>query len=470
METTDQVKVITTKEEFDDRKETKEESPEVIYSESPEASKSSEVSSDSQDEILKAPRTNTNVVIKLLFFSQDVNVSSGFDVNKDLANEDPVTAADASAPDQVECEAEAKAGYTRIVEKNGNINVAVKRRKGFGFLTLYDYSILLSMDWVSFLMVSFLAFALSCAFFGLLILQLQRVHTVDEEKMSTQERDAWLKRFNTKYFDYPTCFPEVEYFGDAYLFALETLTTIGYGTKYPNPGCPEAVIMTMGMSLWSLMLTALFVGIFLAKFTLRTSTSRIRFSSRALVGKIDGSLFLMFRIADPMASGSDILEVNAFVCRNEPESLDDNSTISDVRITHLGKLACSCTIRGAVHSRIPLMWPMVIYHKMDESSPLYNLDPLKLKVDNFEIIVKVSGVRSESGGTIFSTTSYNNNEITWGEFFDEDVVLFRRQEGVREEDFFNLASFGQEDIDQVETDSKDITPLLSARALAESKK
>ena len=71
---------------------------------------------------------------------------------------------------------------------------------------------------------------------------------------------------------------------------------------------------------------------------------------------------------------------------------------------------------------------------------------------------------------IFSTTSYNNNEITWGEFFDEDVVLFRRQEGVREEDFFNLASFGQEDIDQVETDSKDITPLLSARALAESKK
>ena len=52
METFDQVKVITTsKEEFDDRKETKEESPEVIYSESPQASKSSEVSSDSQDEI-----------------------------------------------------------------------------------------------------------------------------------------------------------------------------------------------------------------------------------------------------------------------------------------------------------------------------------------------------------------------------------------------------------------------------------
>ena len=50
METIDQVKVITTKEEFD-RKETKEESNELIYSESPQASKGSEVSSDSKDEI-----------------------------------------------------------------------------------------------------------------------------------------------------------------------------------------------------------------------------------------------------------------------------------------------------------------------------------------------------------------------------------------------------------------------------------
>ena len=67
------------------------------------------------------------------------------------------------------------------------------------------------------------------------------------------------------------------------------------------------------------------------------------------------------------------------------------------------------------HSRIPLMWPLVIYHKVGELSPLYTLDPEHLDKERFEIIVKVSGVRSESGGTIFSTTSYTNTELSWGQ-------------------------------------------------------
>ena len=54
------------------------------------------------------------------------------------------------------------------------------------------------------------------------------------------------------------------------------------------------------------------------------------------------------------------------------------------------------------------MWPLVIYHKVGELSPLYTLHPEHLDKESFEIIVKVSGVRSENGGTIFSTTSYTN--------------------------------------------------------------
>ena len=61
------------------------------------------------------------------------------------------------------------------------------------------------------------------------------------------------------------------------------------------------------------------------------------------------------------------------------------------------------------------MWPLVIYHKVDELSPLYSLDPEHLKKESFETIVKVSGVRSESGGTIFGTTSYTNTEVIWGQ-------------------------------------------------------
>ena len=242
----------------------------------------------------------------------------------------------------------------RVVEKNGNINVVIKRRKSWS-LALWDYSILLRMDWVSFLMVSFLTFVISCLIFGFLIMQIRRFHSYPE-RMPIEERDAFLAMFNLDIFGpniLPVCFPDVENLGDAFLFSLETISTIGYGTKYPNPVCPEAVMMTMAMSFWSLLLTALFVAIFLAKFTLRTGTSRIRFSTKALVGQIDGSLFLMFRIADPMASGSDIIEVNAFMCHNNHESTDREHQIPSARVKldHLGRLACSCTLQARRISR-----------------------------------------------------------------------------------------------------------------------
>ena len=48
--------------------------------------------------------------------------------------------------------------------------------------------------------------------------------------------------------------------------------------------------------------------------------------------------------------------------------------------------------------------------------------------------------------------------------FDENYVLFRRQEGDKEEEAFNLASFGQEDIDQAITSD---TPSISGKAMAE---
>ena len=236
----------------------------------------------------------------------------------------------------------------RVVEKDGNINVAIKRRKSWS-LALWDYSILLRMNWVSFLTVSFVTFVISCTIFGLIMMQIKKVHARSNNK-NDEDRSAYQGMFNTDIWDniMPICFPEVENLGDAFLFSLETISTIGYGTKYPNPVCPEAVIMTMAMSFWSLLLTALFVAIFLAKFTLRTGTSRIRFSTKALVCQIDGSLFLMFRIADPMASGSDILEVNAFVCRNSHESTDDLHVIPSTRVKfdHLGRLACSCTLQA----------------------------------------------------------------------------------------------------------------------------
>ena len=130
----------------------------------------------------------------------------------------------------------------RVVEKNGNINVAIKRRNSWS-LALWDYSILLRMNWVSFLMVSFLTFVISCIIFGFLIMQIRRVHSSPKvDIMPIEERDAFLAMFNLDIFGtniLPVCFTDVENFGDAFLYSLETISTIGYGTRIPTPCVPR---------------------------------------------------------------------------------------------------------------------------------------------------------------------------------------------------------------------------------------
>ena len=44
---------------------------------------------------------------------------------------------------------------------------------------------------------------------------------------------------------------------------------------------------------------------------------------------------------------------------------------------------------------VPLLFPICVSHKIDETSPLYEIDPQELETIKLEIIISVSGVRSE---------------------------------------------------------------------------
>ena len=141
----------------------------------------------------------------------------------------------------------------RIVEKDGTVNV-VNKSKGKWF-EMNDYSLLLRIQWVSFIVVSVVTFVASYTFFAFLVFNIHRYNEnvieaknnetdftdvfVDDEDIEIKvqqqkQREHWRRRH--------TCFYGIEGFGDAFLFALETMTTIGYGTKYPNPWCPEVIV------------------------------------------------------------------------------------------------------------------------------------------------------------------------------------------------------------------------------------
>ena len=52
------------------------------------------------------------------------------------------------------------------------------------------------------------------------------------------------------------------------------------------------------------------------------------------------------------------------------------------------------------NDRVLILWPVTIGHKIDEDSPLYDMNPRELLSSQFEVIVTLEGVTEETGNTI----------------------------------------------------------------------
>merc|ERR1719186_1006791 len=71
---------------------------------------------------------------------------------------------------------------------------------------------------------------------------------------------------------------------------------------------------------------------------------------------------------------------------------------------------------------------MVVSHKIDSSSPLYNLSPTDILNSQFEIILTLEGITPETGNTIQVRSSYLPNEILWGYRFEHSCVSYDKKE------------------------------------------
>lgn len=94
---------------------------------------------------------------------------------------------------------------------------------------------------------------------------------------------------------------------------------------------------------------------------------------------------------------------------------------------------------GEKDSRILLFWPTVILHKIDSTSPLYNVHPKELNDgnDSFEIIVILEGINESTGLTMQARTSYLPREILWGYRF-QDLHSSKTESGHRVVDYHNF--------------------------------
>lgn len=297
----------------------------------------------------------------------------------------------------------------RLVGKSGGLKVAatsVPSKHAIYFSDLFTTMIDAKWRWIC---LSFLAIYLgSWLFFGVL----------------------WY--LITLYRGSNRCVDNVFSFTSAYLFSLETQTTIGYGGRQITPDCPEAVLLLNCQSLVGFIINAVILGLIFGKLSRpRNRAETILFSSNAVIALRDGKMCLMFRVGD--VRKSQILDAHIRV------QLFRTRVTAEGRVIPFFQQDIKCGIdwseQWAGYNSLFIILPLTIIHVIDRHSPFYEMSPADLCDCEFEIIAILEGTVEATGMLTQAKTSYTPNEIGWGYEFRNIVGKDRWRDGRYRVDF-----------------------------------
>lgn len=323
---------------------------------------------------------------------------------------------------RVEVEKDQLERVERVVTKQGKINTrrhTVRKQLSLTIKDLFISSIQLSWSWTFFNLfaayfLSWLVFAVFWYFIGLF-------HG-DFEPDS--ERGA----------DHVVCVENMKDFTSAFLFSVETQHTIGYGGRATTTQCSSAVLLMCVQSVTGVFIEACMTGIVFAKFTKPTHRGKtIVFSRSALVTMRNGVFYLLCRVADLRPTHLIESHVSAYMVRKS--QTEEGETIPH----HLFAIGFGTDLDGS-QDFFQMYWPMVLSHRIDESSPLWSVAPSDLRTEHFEIILTLEGIVPETGNNIQVRTSYVPSEILWGYKFEHSCVRFNEKLGTYDVSFEQLDS------------------------------
>ncbi|XP_042311889.1 inward rectifier potassium channel 16 [Sceloporus undulatus] len=285
----------------------------------------------------------------------------------------------------------------RFLQKDGSCNVYFKHIFGEWESYVTDiFTTLVDIQWRHMFVIFSLSYVLSWLFFGLVFWLI-----------ALQHGDLSLDKEVTP------CVDNVHSFTGAFLFSLETQTTIGYGSRCVTEECSAAILTVILQSVLGCIIDTFIIGAALAKMaTARKRAQTIRFSYYATVGLRDGKLCLMWRVGDfrpnHMVEGT----VRAQLLRYVED--------------RLGRMAMEYKDLKLLNDQIIVATPVTIVHEINQDSPLYELDRKALARDNFEILVTFVYTGDSTGTSHQSRSSYVPREILWGHRFN-DVLQMKKK-------------------------------------------
>ncbi|XP_007482780.1 inward rectifier potassium channel 16 [Monodelphis domestica] len=285
----------------------------------------------------------------------------------------------------------------RLLHKDGSCNVYFKHIFGeWGSYMVDIFTTLVDTKWRHMFVIFSLSYILSWLIFGLIfwVIALHHGDLINDPNITP-------------------CVDNVHTFTGAFLFSLETQTTIGYGSRCVTEECSVAVLVVILQSILSCIINTFIIGAALAKMaTARKRAQTIRFSYFALIGMRDGKLCLMWRIGDFRPNHVVEGTVRAQLLRYVEDS-ERRMTMGfkDLKL---------------VNDQIILVTPVTIVHEIDHESPLYALDRKAVAKDNFEILVTFTYTGDSTGTSHQSRSSYVPREILWGHRFN-DVLEVKKK-------------------------------------------
>lgn len=299
----------------------------------------------------------------------------------------------------------------RIVSKDGHNNVRIDNVEGMVKLYLHDlWTTVVDMKWRYKLTLFASTFVLTWFLFGVVFY----VIGIGNGDMEPGRSD-----------NYTACVQNVHTLTGAFLFSLESQTTIGYGFRYISEECPLA-IFTLVAQLVITGLAEIFVtGAFLAKLARpKKRAETIKFSQVAVVCQHRGRRCLMVRVANMRKSLLIQCQLTGKLLHAHVTEEGEKTQVHQTSVDFYMDSSGECPF---------LILPLTFYHVLDERSPLSGLSAASLDTADFELLVTLNATMESTAATCQSRTSYVPQEILWGHEFRP--VLFSTGTGRYVADF-----------------------------------
>lgn len=220
-----------------------------------------------------------------------------------------------------------------------------------------------------------------------------------------------------------TCIVNLSDFSSAVLFSIEVQNTIGFGNKYVRNDCHWGILILILQCILGLFIDSILLGLIFAKLTRpRNRRKTILFSKNAVVRDQDGEQVLELRIAN--LRQSQIVEAHVRLRLYWYKLVDTQNMFYELEEHDL-----ECGYDNGT-DRVLLLTPVLLQHKITETSPLYGLTQTELnQLEHMEIVVILEGIVEATGLTVQALWSYTKDEILFNHKFGP--VIKRNPETLR---------------------------------------